>query len=157
MGKWSTPVCVAGLDLKSIPAKSGVYQWLLLQADGSAEILYIGKASSGLRARVRKHVNNHGSPMLYEAIKDSPENVFVQYKILPKGQDPAQVEAQLINNYETENDKLPKFNRIHGSRNVHIDSALHLPQGTLQTSATTLIAGFVGGFVALSVHALAEC
>ena len=153
MGRWSDPVCIQGLSLKDVPDRPGVYRWLLLQSGddpSSAEVVYVGKAC-GLRKRIRHHKNGHGSPGLFEVIQHAPYSVFVQFRVLPAGQDPAVVEADLLNQFEQEHHRLPLYNRIHGSRNLNVASTLHLSQSVVSACTTALASGFLGGLVALAL------
>jgi hypothetical protein len=156
MGRWFDPICFSDLNRKDVPRKDGVYLWSSDHQKGVTEsVLYIGKAKC-LRTRIAKHISGHGSPGLFQMLKDSPQTVYLQWRTVPPGQDPGHLESDLLNEYEETFGKLPRFNKIHGSRSSSIANTLHVSTSLLHTSVAAFASSFIGSIFALSVQSIME-
>lgn len=80
---------------------------------GSADILYIGKTTgqNGMKARINAYFNPGPTQLTNKRIHSFLQRqVPMEISFVVK-QDPRQLESQLIQQYVTDHDELPPFNR----------------------------------------------
>lgn len=129
--------------------KYGIYEFGAMDEHGEMEVLYIGRARMGqtqIAARVRQHLQSHGSNGIFEMSKDPNAQLFVRWKIAGVGQDPAEMESKALQDFISTHGRLPRFNRKNERNHRFGDSMLV----RLGISGQTAEMAVLGGFCLLS-------